>query len=119
MAEAVIHAVTVHPCAHCAGVCRVEERAWRTPMCLVHCLSCGNLADGDSVAEAVAAWDAANPAREVSDAERVQASSAYVKPLLTPLVLAALTEAAETYALSGEPQTVDGFLAWCLTLAGA
>lgn len=109
MAEAVIHAVSVNPCAHCAGQRKVEEREWRSPMFLVHCLGCGNVADGESVAEAVALWNEENAPREVDAAEQTAMAVAMVAPKLTREFLDTLYEVA---AVSGAASAQD-LVTWC------
>ena len=113
MAEAIHHALDVNPCGRCAGARRVEERAWRSPAFLVFCQGCGNTEDGESVADAMAQWNTANPARDLDPADVHATAVGVLQPLLTPNFLASLAIAAATYEGTGEADSLDTFMAWC------
>jgi hypothetical protein len=114
MADAVIYTISTHPCAHCAGERTVEEMSWRTPRFHVICQSCGNTVVGETKEEAVEAWDEANPAREISADEAHAVAVAMVSAALTPEIMQRLERAGALYMQTDGPDSVEGFLAWCL-----
>ena len=119
MSEPEVHDVSTHPCARCAGPCKVEFRDWMDPAhhYVVFCKGCGNIVTGASLEEAVSAWDEANPAREVDpdDAHAVQCM--LVQTQLTPHMLDVLDQAQAAFLHSGEEQDLDTFITWCKQLA--
>ena len=110
-----VHDEAVHPCAHCAGQRTVTEYSWRSPSFWVECQGCGNAAVGETLDEAVDAWNAANPDRDVSSAEAQMADLARVQPLLTPDFLTALDRLTDVYEAS---ETAQSFAGWCHDTAG-
>jgi hypothetical protein len=114
MADVVLHTISTHPCQFCAGTREVQEMSWRTPRFHVICQSCGNTVLGETVEAAVEAWDAANPAREISPDDAHEVAMMMLGSILTPQVRAALNQAAALYAQQGDAdQTLDAFLDWC------
>ena len=62
MADPVMHHYPTNPCRQCTGPRSVIEASWRDPRCWVSCDQCGNSAGANTIAEALTAWNDANPA---------------------------------------------------------
>jgi hypothetical protein len=119
MADPTPHDVSTHPCAHCGGPRVVAHMEWRSPAYWVTCAGCSNTQGGDSLEEAVAAWDAANPMREVSAKDEHAVACMILQSQLTPHVLSVVTQALDAFAASGLPQDLATFAQWLDDVAAA
>lgn len=110
----VAHDVDVNPCQHDGSRRTVMEYSWRDPAFWVECQGCGNAQAASTLDEAVDAWNAANPARDISADEAHEADLVRVKALVTPDFLHALDMLTDVHAASGTQQSFEG---WCHDMA--
>lgn len=62
MADSIVHDSPTNPCRQCDGERVVEDTSWRSPTCWVRCTQCGSMEGANTIAEALTAWNDANPA---------------------------------------------------------